>query len=695
MRVRNSPVTVMGAGVTRAVISVNATTYVEAGAIYRAREDFLCGRDSRVTIRADLLASWRRSALSGARPDVHALPYSEGVQNQGQLYAAAAPVLDRLTERFDGTRAAMLLADAQARIVARWVGERDLLKMMDRTDSAPGFSLMEEFCGTNGLGSVLEERRPVAVIGPEHFADRFLGYACYGAPIRQPGPQRIHGVLTFMCPAEDASPLMMPFVQQTCEVIQGRLVTMGTRRYRALLDAYVTALRSTRRAVLAISEETVIISSAASRLLGDVDPVRLWDAAVTDGTPREVVWPLDGEQELDVRIRPVSVGTSVAGAVMELSPRPPRPAAPVGEPSALLHPERLLLARLGGGSKPWLHALRQAARAVPSRQPILITGEAGTGKLELARAIHDAGQHCGPAAVPAPEAGAGADDKAGSLKVLNAVLASVDGLAGWMGQVRALMAQPRTVVITHLETLEPSHAAAFTALLDELLPTSPARVIGTAVTGPATAASGPHLTRLAIHRLTVPSLRERPEDIADLAARLLERHGCIQLRIGTDALRAFTRASWPGNVRQLDLLLRTLAAERGPGVVTTGDLPADLLPSSRRTLTHLERLEMHAIVAAMRDADGNKKVAAAELGISRSTLYRKLRTFHLDAGYGPDPGFGLRDLPPAGLGHPTPTGAPPGRYRCRRAVTGRGPGPGAGGARPAAGRPGTGPAPEV
>jgi transcriptional regulator of acetoin/glycerol metabolism len=615
------------------------TLSAEESSISRAREEFLSGQDPRVALRDGLLASWRRSVLSGARPDVPTLPYSADVPKRGQLFEAAAPVLDRLTERFDGTRAAMLLADSQARIVARWVGEHDLLTTMDQTDSAPGFSLMEEFCGTNGLGSVLEERRAVAVIGPEHFAERFLVYACYGAPIRQQGTQRIDGILTFMCPARDASPLMMPFVQQTCEVIQGRLVAMSTRRYRALLDAYVTTLRSSRRAVLAISEQTVIVSSAASRLLGDVDPARLWDsavAAVSGGGMREIVWPLDGERELDVRIRPVHAGGKLAGAVAELCLRPARAAAPHAEDPARLHPERLLLSRLGGTSKPWLYTLRQAARAVASRQPILITGEAGTGKLELARAIHEAGRSSrGDGGASGP-----------GLKVLNAVLASVDGLAGWMGQVRALMSQPGTVVITHLETLEPGRAAALAALLDELLEGAPGRVIGTAVTGPAVALAGPHLTRLAIHRLTVPPLRDRQEDIPHLTARLLDRHGCRELRIGADALRALNKASWPGNIRQLDLLVRTLAAERGSGVVTTADLPAELLQTGRRTLTHLERLEMHAIVAAMRDAEGNKKLAAAELGISRSTLYRKLRTFHLDQeqpGSRSDPVFGLRN----------------------------------------------------
>jgi transcriptional regulator of acetoin/glycerol metabolism len=78
------------------------------------------------------------------------------------------------------------------------------------------------------------------------------------------------------------------------------------------------------------------------------------------------------------------------------------------------------------------------------------------------------------------------------------------------------------------------------------------------------------------------------------------------------------------------LVLRGLAAERGPGDVGLSDLPTELLHSSRRMLSHLERLELEAIITAMRKAGGDKTLAAANLGLSRSTLYRKLREFHID-----------------------------------------------------------------
>jgi transcriptional regulator of acetoin/glycerol metabolism len=88
------------------------------------------------------------------------------------------------------------------------------------------------------------------------------------------------------------------------------------------------------------------------------------------------------------------------------------------------------------------------------------------------------------------------------------------------------------------------------------------------------------------------------------------------------------RADWPGNVRQLETLVRgLLATHRGP-TIGIADLPDEV---RRRAVnagrTELERLELEAIRAALREHDDNKSRAARSLGISRSTLYRKLEAF--------------------------------------------------------------------
>lgn len=587
----------------------------ETSDMLRARTAFLSGDEHPSAVRPEIFASWRRSALLGAQPDAPALPFRAEIDSEDALHVAARPVLDRLADRLDQTKTAMLLADRDARITMRWAGDPGLLRMMDRTDSAPGFALREEVCGTNGLGSVLEESRPFSVVGPEHFADRFQGYACYGAPIRHPASDRLEGVLTFVCRALEASPLMLAFVEETAACIQERMLTTGSRRERLLLDAFVTAERRTRRPVVALNEQTIIASPATSALLKQgLDHATLWEAAQQAIVSRngERTLRTEGNHAFRVTASPVLDGDRVVGALVRLSRTAPAEPSAAGRCGTSAHPQQCLLRHLGGHGRAWVRAMSDAAPAVLSRHPVLLLGEPGVGKLQVAQALHELSRANGP------------------LSVCNAALVPLDGFAVWLGRVRAQLGRPGTLVLTHLETLAGTEALALAALLDDHEDSWP-RLIGTATRHPGEASpTGPHLDRLATHSVGLPPLRERRGDVPELVERLARRHGDDSLRFSPEAMQALAHAPWPGNVRQLETLVRRLAVSHRPDVVRLQDIPPDVVCASQHGLTALQRLELEAIMATLSKCDGNIKLAAAELGISRSTLYRRLREFHIN-----------------------------------------------------------------
>jgi transcriptional regulator with GAF, ATPase, and Fis domain len=162
--------------------------------------------------------------------------------------------------------------------------------------------------------------------------------------------------------------------------------------------------------------------------------------------------------------------------------------------------------------------------------------------------------------------------------------------------------------------------------------------------------------RLNVISITVPPLRERPEDIPELAAHFLrlygERSGKGGLQIDDDALLTLKAYSWPGNIRQLENVMeRAVVVAEGPAI-TVEDLPVEILyptdlfeessPFSdsmdrgeRFSKTALmpnrfdrrqrELDEREHLVRALATAKGNKAEAARALGLARSTLFSRLR----------------------------------------------------------------------
>ena len=138
----------------------------------------------------------------------------------------------------------------------------------------------------------------------------------------------------------------------------------------------------------------------------------------------------------------------------------------------------------------------------------------------------------------------------------------------------------------------------------------------------------------------MPPLRHHVEDVAELVPHLIARltRGS-ELSCSPEAMRVLMRNRWPGNVEQLYQVLRKTVARRRAGVLTPADLPPETRAITRRVLTPLEAIECDAIVEALLDNHGNKAEAARHLGMSRATIYRKIRGYGISI---PEPATGRR-----------------------------------------------------
>jgi DNA-binding NtrC family response regulator len=146
--------------------------------------------------------------------------------------------------------------------------------------------------------------------------------------------------------------------------------------------------------------------------------------------------------------------------------------------------------------------------------------------------------------------------------------------------------------------------------------------------------------RLNVVQFKLPPLRERKSDIPILVNSFLEKYSEANGKtctISEDAMSRLMAWDWPGNVRELqNAIERAIALGSGP-ILHMGDLPSNLHHSSGERLPQndevlpLVELERRAILGAMREAGGDKLIAARLLGIGKTTLYRKLKQYESSA----------------------------------------------------------------
>jgi hypothetical protein len=139
--------------------------------------------------------------------------------------------------------------------------------------------------------------------------------------------------------------------------------------------------------------------------------------------------------------------------------------------------------------------------------------------------------------------------------------------------------------------------------------------------------------RLSQFQLSVPPLRERPEDIIALAEHFLQSK-CPEKRFNAEAFRALQAYSWPGNIRELRNIVAKAAMESTEPEIGAAEIQKELSAGSGKNETvsplgGLDGMERQMVLKALENTGGHRAKAADQLGISRRTLSRKLREYNV------------------------------------------------------------------
>lgn len=542
-------------------------------------ERFQLGEES-TEVRHEILTSWRRSQLSGVDPEKVDLPWMEPTVDT-RFAQAAIPVLTRLADLLVGTNTCLAITDPGGQVLWRWVSDRSLRRDLDKMAIIEGFCFGEENAGTNGLGTSLESQHVTTVHGSEHFKEPFHRFTCVAAPVSHPLTHRAVGAVNITCRAEEANDRLQPALLALVREVQEALLHAASTRERALFDAFLTYAQR-GAPVITLGPEVLIKNDDAAMI--DVDHRKLWERvldAAEEGGPLEL-------PELDSRtaeLKLVAEGPRVSGAVLVLDERArePRPAA---ETTA------------GGRVAASVEQLLDEPGAV------VVRGEAGTGKQHLLTS----------------QLSSRSDDH----QVLDCAAVPASGLTALTTSIETAVEAGHALLLVHLQVLSSEQADALVAELADV----PVRVLGTVAAEGRDGAD--HLTRLldALDATVVelPPLRLRTEDVESLATALTP----TGTRWSRRALSVLRDHPWPGNVAELKLAVRTAAATAAGKAIGVDHLPASVRPQAQaRRLSLLEQAEAAVISDVLAAADGNKTAAARKLGLSRPTLYAKLRAYRL------------------------------------------------------------------
>jgi DNA-binding NtrC family response regulator len=305
-------------------------------------------------------------------------------------------------------------------------------------------------------------------------------------------------------------------------------------------------------------------------------------------------------------------------------------------------------------SAPMREAMRLATAAAQVQSTVLITGENGTGKEEVARAIHALGARSrGPfiavncSAIPAELAerelfGHEKGAFPGATSARAGVFEQADGGTLFLDEVGDLPAALQVKLLRVLQDRLVHRVGGNAGIpVDVRVVAASYRNLIEAVR--ALSFREDLYWRLNVLRIHLAPLRDRPEDILPLAERILARMGPELGRRAegfTEEARAALRACpWPGNARQLANAIERALVLKGPGeLITLLDLPPEVVapeprpgspvggvPATEVTLAEVVRtVEREHIVLALKRAKGVKSSAAEALGLPEPTLAQKL-----------------------------------------------------------------------
>ena len=618
------------------------------------------------TLRDPVGASWARCLRSSVDPLLAQAPGPLAAdelallrESRRDVLHASAPVMACARDYLAETGSIMILTDASGMVLAS-EGDHAAKDQASQIHLMPGVRWSEALCGTNAIGTALETGEPVQIHSAEHFCAGIKHWTCAATVVRHPADGEILGAL-------DVSGLSSTFNRQilALTVVTGRRIEKSLaiaemeRRYR-LLEASIDfwRLAGDDGAVLFDRRGTPIkANDAAARAITALGGNSSWLRNMTrmpalahwtekQGDPAALPPWLRPEWLQPIVLQGQHLGTMmVVPAVLHAATR-----ARVAPVQRLAEAAAEPFDRLVHGDGPMAEVIRRARQLAGAGTAVLLQGETGVGKEDLARGLHGrrsgafVALNCGGLArdlLAAELFGHAEGAYTGARKGGSAgKIEAADGGTLFLDEIGEMPLDMQPMLLRVLERGE----------VYRLGETQPRKIDFRLV-----AATNRDLNeevaagrfrkdlyyRIAVATLRIPPLRERCDDVLLLARHFLRRfrqeRGELDEPLPGEVAACLAAYAWPGNVRELRNVIEAavllsngepLRRDLLPPEVQA-DSTADPRPTTDLPASTLNEAEREAIRRAILAEQGNLTRAARRLAIAKSTLYLKMQAFGL------------------------------------------------------------------
>ncbi|MGQ0620055.1 MAG: sigma-54-dependent Fis family transcriptional regulator [Panacagrimonas sp.] len=604
-----------------------------------------------------------------------------------ELVAIADAEMESLYDQISGSGYALLLTDATGIILCEKL-DPALRKPFRAAGLLVGADWSEKHEGTNGIGTCIAEVRSVTVHRNDHFRARHIGLSCTGAPIRDPAGGLVAVLDASTVGSHDTRASQMhtlALVNLSANLIEKCLFLRRHHKQTVLrFHSRPELVNLLHDGALALSDDGTVLAvdETAARLLGAIDRrelvgrplTEIFDAKLDElmsaaALARQAIWPVRDLRRGRRFFLSLQSGKQRAGMADPMPAREERVVLQM-PPQSSAAVQGMSLEDVAGEDPQMLRNIRCARRVADHSVSVLIQGPTGSGKEAFARALHLASARAGHPYVPVncaaiPEtlieselfgyksgAFTGARKEGMKGKILQA-----SGGTLFLDEIGDMPLALQTRLLRVLEEQEIVPLGAEAPIKVDL------RVISASHRKLREMIERGEFREDLYYRLNgitleLPSLAERADK-----ERLIRRYLAAEAgpdRVASIEPEAFARLmgyAWPGNIRELRNVIRTALAIGEDGIVRLADLPREIresssagpaitaLPSPEKPAAHapadsathplanpLELAEREALLRVIEQHCWNMSHTAESLGISRNTLYRKIRRHGIPVG---------------------------------------------------------------